>query len=125
MERHEFENGTIIEMTNAGMLIKADNIMIDGENITSIESSETSDDFQDYFQDYVDNRVRYLEVADKYVGQKIDSLSSEIARLNKKISDLNYEKLETRSELEDLKAWFWSFVIVSAAVFFMLLIFLS
>lgn len=31
MERHEFENGTIIEVTNDGMLIKADNIIIDGE----------------------------------------------------------------------------------------------
>lgn len=87
MEKYEFENGTIIEMTKDGMLIKADNIMIDGENITSIESSETSDDFQDYFQDYVDNRVRYLEMADKYVGQKIDILSSDIKRLNQKISD--------------------------------------
>lgn len=125
MEKYEFENGTIIEMTKDGMLIKADNIMIDGENITSIESSETSDDFQDYFQDYVDNRVRYLEMADKYVGQKIDILSSDIKRLNQKISDLNYEKWETRSELKDLKAWFWSFVIVSAAVFFMLLTCLS
>lgn len=31
MERHEFENGTIIEVTNDGMLIKADNIIIDGK----------------------------------------------------------------------------------------------
>lgn len=121
MEKHEFENGTIIEMTNDGMLIRADNIMIDGENITSIEKRKLSKEILEY----VNNRVMYLQNTDDYVGRRIDRLSSDIGMLNKKISDLNYEKMETRSELEDLKAWFWSFVIVSAAVFFMLLICLS
>ena len=56
---------------------------------------------------------------------KLAEALQERADLNKKISDLNYEKLETRTELEVLKACFWAFVIVLVAVFLGLLMYLS
>ncbi|WP_195308087.1 hypothetical protein [Weissella confusa] len=121
MGRYEFENGTIIEVTNDGMNIKGNNTTITGETTASIEKRKLSKEIHDY----VDNQVRYLEHTDEYAEHNINILSNDIKMLNRKISDLNYEKLATRSELEDLKAWFWSFVIVSAVSFFMLLICLS
>lgn len=121
MERHEFENGTTIEMTNDGMNIKGNKTTIAGETTASIEKRKLSK----YILDYVDNQVKYLERTDEYVEQQIDNLSSDIEMLNKKISDLNYEKLETRTELEVLKACFWAFIIFLVVLAFMLLIYLS
>lgn len=121
MERHEFENGTTIEMTNDGMNIKGNKTTITGETTASIEKRKLSKEIHDY----VDNQVRYLEMADEYVEHNINALSNDIEMLNQKISDLNYEKLKTRLELEDLKVCFWSFVIFFAALFLGLLIYLS
>lgn len=121
MERHEFENGTTIEVTNDGMNIKGNNTTITGETTASIENRKLYKEILEY----VDIQVKYLETADEYVEHNINTLSNEIEMLNQKISDLKYEKLKTRLELEDLKAWFWSFVIVSAAVFLGLLMYLS
>lgn len=121
MERHEFENGTIIEVTNDGMNIKGNKTTIAGETTASIEKRKLSKEIHDY----VDNRVIYLENTDEYVERRIDRLSSDIEMLNQKISDLNYEKLKTRSELETLKAWVWSFVIILAVLAFMLLMYPS
>ncbi|MDU2155124.1 hypothetical protein [Veillonella sp.] len=103
------------------MNIKGNNTTFTGETTASIENRKLSKEIHDY----VDNQVIYLENTDEYVEQQLDSLSSDIEMLNKKISDLNYEKLETRTELEVLKACFWSFVIVLVAVFLGLLMYLS
>lgn len=121
MQRYEFEDGTIIEVTDDGMNIKGNKTTIAGETTASIEMRKLSKEIRDY----VNTRVKYLEHTDEYVEQQIDSLSSDIEMLNKKISDLNYEELETRTELEVLKACFWAFVIFLVALAFMLLIYLS
>ncbi|MDY2528732.1 hypothetical protein SOP56_02525 [Weissella confusa] len=121
MQRYEFENGPIIEVTNDGMNIKGNNTTIAGETTASIENRKLSKEIHDY----VDNQVRYLEGTDEYVEHNINILSNDIKMLNKKISDLNYEKLETWSELEVLKACFWSFVIFLVVLAFMLLIYPS
>lgn len=121
MKRYEFENGPIIEVTNDGMNIKGNNTTITGETTASIEKRKLSKEIHDY----VDNRVIDLENTDEYVERRIDRLSSGIEMLNQRISDLNYEKLETRTELEVLKACFWAFVIFLVVLAFMLLIYLS
>ncbi len=121
MDRHEFEKGTTIEMTNDGMNIKGNNTTITGETTASIENRKLSKEIHDY----VDNQVRYLEMVDERVEHNINILSNDIEMLNQKISVLNYEKLETWSELAALKASFWSFVIFLVVLAFMLLIYLS
>lgn len=121
MERHEFENGTTIEMTNDGMNIKGNNTTLTGETTASIENRKLSKELHDY----VDNQVIDLENTDEYVERRIDRLSSGIEMLNQRISDLNYEKLKTRSELEDLKVCFGLFVIFSVALFSGLILYLS